>query len=378
VLLVDDDEAIRRTLQKKLARQGLLVDVATNGKEAAGLIAKASYDVIVTDLSMPEMSGLEFLKVVRSHDVEVPVILMTGVPTVESAMVAIEHGAFRYLSKPFDPAQLTTTITHAARLRKLARLKREALELPGGQGARLGDRIALEVRFNWAMGMLWPAFQPIVDWKARRVMGFEALMRSDEPLMKNPADILDAAERLNALHDLGRAIRAKVAKAAVAPELGDAQLFVNLHSADLKDPDLYSQEAPLTAIAHRVVLEITERASLDEIKNVSACITALKKLGFRIAIDDLGAGYAGLTSFTQLDPEVVKVDMSLVRGVDQDPKRQSILRSMKALCDDLSMLVVAEGVETREERATLELLGYNLFQGYLFAKPTRGFEQPRY
>jgi hypothetical protein len=102
-------------------------------------------------------------------------------------------------------------------------------------------------------------------------------------------------------------------------------------------------------------------------------ISALRELGFRIAVDDLGAGYAGLTSFARLRPEIVKLDMSLIRGVDQDPTRQHLIRSLNGACRDLGIRVVAEGVETKEERDTLVALGSNLLQGYLFSKPARAF-----
>jgi EAL domain-containing protein (putative c-di-GMP-specific phosphodiesterase class I) len=377
VLLVDDDPAILRAYGKALTLQGLTVETASNGAEGAGRVKSGVYDVIVSDISMPEMTGLEFLKAVRAHNLEVPVILMTGEPEVDSAMVAVEYGAFRYLAKPVEAHKLGETVLRAARLHKMAKLKREALELAGTGGQRLGERSALEVRFTWGLNLIWMAFQPIVSSRERRVFGYEALLRSDEPLMKNPADILDAAERLDRLHELGQSVRAHVAREASEAPAG-VKLFVNLHSSDLNDDDLYSADAPLSKIAKRVVLEVTERASLYGVKNVGGCVAKLKALGFQIAIDDLGAGYAGLTSFTQLEPEVAKLDMSLVRGVDSDSRRQSIVRSMKTLCDDLGMLVVAEGVETPGERDTLTGLGCDLLQGYLFAKPGRGFCAPRW
>ena len=103
-----------------------------------------------------------------------------------------------------------------------------------------------------------------------------------------------------------------------------------------------------------------------------------RRLDSEIAIDDLGAGYAGLSSFTQLEPDVAKLDMSLVRGIDTDTRRRSIVRSMKQLCSELGILVVAEGVETVAERDTLDDLGCDLLQGYLFAKPCRGFEAAKW
>jgi EAL domain-containing protein (putative c-di-GMP-specific phosphodiesterase class I) len=326
---------------------------------------------------MPGYGGLEFLRNVRDRDLDVPVVLMTGKPTVDSSIRAVEYGAFRYLVKPVLPEALVDVIRHAVRLHKLARLKREALELQGGAG-RLGERAALEGRFSSGLDRLWMAFQPVVSWRDRRVYGYEALLRSDEPLMKNPADMLDAAERLERIRDLGRVVRANVAKAAAAPEAPGTLLFVNLHSSDLNDEELYSAESPLSRLAPRVVLEITERASLYGVQDMAARLTKLRGLGFRLAIDDLGAGYAGLTSFTMLEPEIAKLDMSLVRGVDKDSKRQSIIRSMKTLCDELKILVVCEGIETPGERDTLADLGCDLFQGYLFARPERGFPLPKW
>ncbi|MCA1481546.1 EAL domain-containing protein, partial [Bradyrhizobium sp. NBAIM08] len=120
----------------------------------------------------------------------------------------------------------------------------------------------------------------------------------------------------------------------------------------------------------------TERASLHQVKNLATSVVKLKALGFQVAVDDLGAGYAGLSSFTQLEAEVAKLDMSLVRGVDTDVRRQYIVRSMKGLCDDLGMLVIAEGVETPAERDMLVSLGCDLLQGYLFGRPERSFMAP--
>jgi EAL domain-containing protein (putative c-di-GMP-specific phosphodiesterase class I)/ActR/RegA family two-component response regulator len=373
LLLVDDDPAVLRAYGSVLARHGATVETASNGTEAVERVKAGSFDVIVSDISMPRMTGIEFLKAVRASDLDVPVILMTGAPGIESAMRAVEYGAFRYLAKPVLGQELWDTVVRAATLHKLAGVKRDALDLPGGEGERLGERAALEVRFAGAMSLLWMAFQPIVAWKERRIFGYEALLRSDEPRMKSPPDILDAAERLGRIHELGRSVRARVAAAAAGPESAGVKLFVNLHSADLNDEELYSADAPLSRIADRVVLEVTERASLHEVKNVAKSVARLKALGFQIAVDDLGAGYAGLSSFTQLEPEVAKLDMTLVRGVDADPRRQSIVRSMKKLCDELGMSVIAEGVETVGERDLLAELGCDLLQGYLFAKPQRGF-----
>ena len=377
LLLVDDDPAILKCFTRVLTLAGFQVTTATTGVQALERMGKGTFDVVVTDISMPEMTGTEFLRKVRSLDLDVPVILVTGAPALETAMEAVEYGAFRYLAKPVEIEVLRDTARRAAKLHGLARLKRQALELFGDDTRMLGDQATLELRFAHALETLWMAWQPIVSWPEKTVFGFEALLRTGESTLMRPDHFIAAAERLHRLRELGQAIRRTVALSAGGAPRG-ANLFVNLHPADLSDEELYGAASPLTGVAGRVVLEITERAALRDVKDLEAKVGALRKLGFRIAVDDLGAGYAGLSSFAQLEPEVVKLDMSLVRAVDQHPTKQGVIRSMAALCKDLGMVVITEGIETPAERDTLETLGCHLLQGFLFARPDRDFPSPKW
>jgi EAL domain-containing protein (putative c-di-GMP-specific phosphodiesterase class I) len=182
--------------------------------------------------------------------------------------------------------------------------------------------------------------------------------------------VLDAAQRSGRLYDVGRLVRATVAEAAVAAP-AHWLFFVNLHPEDLGDPALHAEDSALAALASRVVLEITERASLEALPGVRSQVAKLREMGFRVALDDLGAGYAGLTSFVRLEPEFVKLDMSLVRDVHQSDAKQKIIGSMVSLCHEMGKQIVAEGVEQAAERDTLVALGCDLLQGYLFGKPAR-------
>src|SRR5262249_22689572 len=107
-------------------------------------------------------------------------------------------------------------------------------------------------------------------------------------------------------------------------------------------------------------------------------VSRLRELGYRIALDDLGAGYAGLASFAQFEPDVVKVDMSLVHGIDASPVKRKLLRSIITLCNDLGIPLVCEGIETVRERDVVAELGAALCQGYLFAVPERGFPPAKF
>jgi EAL domain-containing protein (putative c-di-GMP-specific phosphodiesterase class I)/CheY-like chemotaxis protein len=374
VLVVDDEAAIGRALDRVLRAAGFKVVVTTDPTKALEAIVQTSFDVILSDIMMPTMSGVDLLRVIRAYDLDVPVILMTGNPTLETAEEAVALGALQYLHKPMRNEVVVQAVERASRLHRIAIMKREALKLLGEAEIAAGDRESLDRSFDRALETMWMAFQPIISAQDRGLFGYEALMRTKEPSLPHPGAVLDAAEKLNRMSELGRRVRALSAKAFEdAPR--DAVLFVNLHTRDLLDAELYETASPLGRIADRVVLEVTERAALDVVKDVVARISVLRYQGFRIAIDDLGAGYAGLASFAALEPEIVKLDMSLVRNAHQSPVRRRLISSMTSLCKEMKIKVVAEGVETDEERACVGEAGCDLLQGYLFAKPGPPFPE---
>lgn len=377
-LVVDDDVPLLQACARVLSRAGFEVTAATTGGEAVALIReRPPFDVILSDISIPDLDGVALLGEVRRLDPDARVVLMTGGPTVETAMKAVELGAFRYLPKPVEPALLVEVATRAVQLRKLAGLQREAVQIVRAGGVPTGERGALEDAFESALERLWMAFQPIVRWSERRVVGYEALVRSDEPSLSSPLALIDAAERLGRVHDLGRAVRRDVGRrSADAP--GDALLFVNVHPLELGDPELYAAAGPLGGIARRVVLEVTERASMDGVGDVAARVAALRRLGYRVALDDLGAGYAGLANFTRLEPDYVKLDRELVQGIDRSPRKRSVVRATLRLCrEELGVEVVGEGVESAAELEALVGQGCDLLQGFHLARPGREFGAAR-
>ncbi len=368
VLIVDDEPAVLRMLTRVMDQRGYRSKTARDGREASDLFEAEAFDVVVSDVHMPGYGGMEFLRRVRESDPDLPVIVMTGKPTLESSMKALEYGAFRYLFKPIEANTVAEIVELGARSYEIAKQKRAAFELQQKNLVLAAERRENEGAFVSAISKLWLAFQPIVSYENRRVVGYEALMRSDEPTMRTPDRILKVAEQLSKLGQLGRAIRGMAASTKLP---SDVKLFVNLHARDLAGRELFAEAAPLSKIADRVVLEVTERASLEDLDGLEGRIARLKSQGFQIAVDDLGAGYAGLSSLMNLQPHIAKIDMSLVRGIDQDPRKQSIIKSLVWLCKELGIAVVAEGVETAPERDALVGLGCDLFQGYLFGRPSR-------
>jgi EAL domain-containing protein (putative c-di-GMP-specific phosphodiesterase class I) len=379
VLLIDDDFSVRKMHAKVLSRAGFSIEASASGAHALGLVERGlRVGAIVTDLHMPGIDGLSFMRAVRKVDLDVPVIVVTGYPSLESAVRVIEYGGFRYLTKPAPATELVGAVRSAVSMHRLALLKRRALELYESERWHFGDRAGLEATFEQAIDQLWMAFQPIVNYRKREIIGYEALVRSTHPQLGTPGPLIGAAERLGRVGELGQRIRRHVADAVIAAPI-ETSIFVNMHSADLNDDTLYSKSSALYACAPRVVLEITERSSLERVSDVKSRAEALKQLGYKLAIDDLGAGYAGLSSFSQIDPDIAKLDMSLVRDIDNSPQKQKIVRSMLQVCtQELGVSVVCEGVETVAERDVLDELGSEALQGYLFGRPSVGFLPPNW
>lgn len=376
VLVVDDEEQLRKLVERALSKAGLRVQTASDGQQALSLLREGKrFDTIVSDLVMPGMDGMELLREVRELDLDVPIVFLTGRPSLETAMAAMDQGGYRYLSKPVELPKLIEVVRDAAAHHRLALLRRKALEVCVAGGWLIENLEDLETRFERALDKLWVAYQPIVDWPERRILGYEALARSADEDLSTPGKLLDAAERLGRVQEFGQRMRQAIARTAQeAPP--DCLVFANLHALDLTNDELYSPQAPLSLMAERVVLEVTERTALHRIDHLHERIGRLKALGFRLAVDDLGSSHAGLSSFKQLEPDLVKLDLTLVRDVDASVAKASLIKSMLALCtQELGLRVICEGVETVAERDALRELGADLMQGYLFGMPSRGFRR---
>ncbi len=368
VMLVEDNAYLRTALERTLRNAGYEVTVIDDGAVALERIKSQRPDVLLSDLDLPGLDGVSLLRHVREIDLDVPVLLMTGSPSLDTAIQALELGALKYFVKPCGPEEILRATEYAVNMHRMTRLKREVLIHMGFDGAVAGDRAGLEATFERALQTLWMAWQPIVSWSENRVFAYEGLVRTKEMALANPTLLIGAAERLGALSRLAAAIHSKVGEALRAVPT-DRTLFVNLHPRDLVDTTLFGPDSPLSDHAGRLVLELTERAALDQSHEAMDRVASLRRRGFRIAVDDLGAGFAGLTSVARLEPEVVKIDMSLVRDIDKHPRRLELLGGVVRSLDGLGMLVVCEGIETDAERAAVTSVGVDLLQGYLIGRP---------
>ncbi len=376
VLVIDDDSSVRALCKQVLSREGWDVVLAENGQEGVDRVREAGSDLdcVVSDVNMPVLDGYGFLRAVRDLDGDLPVLLMTGEPGLDGAVEAIDHGAISYLAKPFHAERLAAAVAHAARSHGVARMRRRAMAFSEAHDLGAEDRSELERRFRRAIDARWLVFQPIVHAATGALHAYEALLRTSEASLQRPDVLIGVAERLGRVPELGRAVRhAAAAVASAAPPA--TRFFINLHPLELTDEELFTSANPLVPIASRVVLELTERARLETLTDTPRRIAMLRAMGFRFAIDDLGAGYAGLGSLAAIEPEVVKLDMALVRDIATNTTKRRIVAATANLCRELGSQVVAEGIETNEERDVL--VGHvDLLQGYLFGKPQRELAAP--
>jgi EAL domain-containing protein (putative c-di-GMP-specific phosphodiesterase class I) len=220
------------------------------------------------------------------------------------------------------------------------------------------------------------AFQPIVNLTTREVFAYEALVRG--PNGEGAGHVLGQVNESNR-YAFDQACRVRAIETAARLGLGDgpAKLSINFLPNAVYRPETCIQTTLKAARRtgfppSKLIFEVTEGeqiANRDHLKNIFA---AYRKMGFTTAIDDFGAGYAGLNLLAEFQPDILKVDMELTRRIHGDVVRQAILKSITTFSRSLGFTVVAEGIESLDEMLFLQGIGIDLFQGHFFARPAIG------
>ena len=219
------------------------------------------------------------------------------------------------------------------------------------------------------------AFQPIFDAALQRVWGYEALVRGMNG--ESAFSILSRVTEANR-YKFDQLCRIKaIEKAAERFDRADLMLSINFMPNAVYEPAACIRAtlaaAHRTGFDHsRLMFEFTENEPMRDSAHVGAIIAAYRKFGFLTALDDFGAGYAGLGLLAQFQPDLIKIDMELLRGVDGSRSRQAIVTGLMRIATDLGVQVIAEGVETAAEYEILTAIGVRLFQGYYFGRPHVG------
>ncbi|HEY4355885.1 MAG TPA: EAL domain-containing protein [Acidobacteriaceae bacterium] len=209
-------------------------------------------------------------------------------------------------------------------------------------------------------------FQPIFNMATGKMAGLESLSRFDVAPYRPPNEWFDLADEVGYRHHVELCA---VGKAVESLDELDKSVFVGINSS----PDLVSTRKLAFVLRHvdlsRVVLEITEHATVDDYEALRAELAPLRARGLRLAIDDAGAGYSSMRHILSLHPDLIKLDMSITRDIDKDPKRRALAKALISFAHETKSLITAEGVETAEELEVLQNLGVDEVQGYFLGRP---------
>ena len=210
---------------------------------------------------------------------------------------------------------------------------------------------------------------PILVADTRQVYGYEALARGTLRTLRSPEIMFDVAAEADLLWELGRLCRSKAIESMHARLTRGELLFLNVDPHDFADPE-FSQLDREVASPERVVIEITERTAIKDYPKFRERLKALRERGYRFAVDDAGSGYAGLGSIANLEPDFIKLDISLINCIDTNFIKQNLVETMVRFANDQGAQVIAEGVERAEEYETVKALGVHLVQGFFLHRPS--------
>jgi len=396
-LLVEDEAPMRRACERALREAGFVVLGVGSGEEACRILDEegARIDLILCDMVLPGLGGEEVLAHARTAAPRAAALVMSGYfdqdlvkfapgvnvlwkPFTMEALTrrAIEAKDAGSVASTFPPPDVRTpslpsrssSVPAAGSADRIARLQ-HALSRVKSDAGPSGDAPSFSVAtFDAAVAGLSVVYQPAVRADGRTLFGYEALMRGVHP-QHTPLTLLAMAERLDLVRELGRAVRSRVAS-ALASRPGDTlPIFVNVHPLEVQHGWLLAPEEPLRPHAARVILDLTERAQLGSSGELAAAVRALRAAGYRVALDDLGEGFGGLSWLVSTPPDLVKFDLGVVRGIESSPSRQDFVRAVVAVARPAGVLLVAEGVESQAEANTLVELGCDLLQGFQFGRP---------
>ncbi len=218
-------------------------------------------------------------------------------------------------------------------------------------------------------------YQPILDFSTGSIMGWEALARGPAGTsFQSPIMLFELAEQLERLFALEELCREKAITnlGEIAP---DQRLFLNIHPRTMVDPE-FTPGKTLSLLERagmkpaNIVFEITERHSLQDFGLFYRTLEHYRSQGFQVAVDDVGAGYSGLSSIAEIQPDFIKIDMSLVANVDRDPVKRALLETITTFAEKIGSKIIAEGIETRAQAICLLDIGVHYGQGYFLARPS--------
>ena len=214
--------------------------------------------------------------------------------------------------------------------------------------------------------LVYVDYHPIVIASTKEIFGYEALARGRMRTLRSPEVMFDVAAEADMIWELSRLCRARAIEGMNTRLAPGELLFINVDPHDFADPAFTDQEVDDPS---RVVIEITERTAIKDYPKFRDRLKAFRDIGYRFAVDDAGSGYAGLGSIANLEPDFIKLDISLISAIDSNFIKQNLVQTMVKFAEDHGAQVIAEGVERAEEFKTVQELGVHLVQGFYLHRP---------
>ncbi|MEW6058700.1 MAG: EAL domain-containing protein [Actinomycetota bacterium] len=371
VLVADDQDETRRLLAELvIGEESLeLAGVARDADEAVELAMRERPDVALVDIRMSGNGGSKTLLGIRQCSPGTRVVVLSPNSDPTSVLRMLRAGAEGYALMGAPAAEIVRALHDAALGRGAVVtdvVRRMVDRLAPFEGdADLSGRCASRVLRVLEGEGLEMAFQPIVDLGDGRVVGFEALARFSDGPGASPEALFAEAEGVGLGLELELAtVRRALEHLGRLPE--STFLSVNASPRTAASPRLLQL---IAGRADRVVVEITEHAPVPDYPRLGRALARLRSEGARIAVDDAGAGFAGLDHVLQLEPDFVKLDIALIRGIDRDETRRAVTSTLLTFAEAVGSTAVAEGIERGPELQALRKLGVSLGQGFHFARP---------
>ncbi|MGZ8587071.1 MAG: EAL domain-containing protein [Actinomycetota bacterium] len=374
-LIADDDAEVRSVLIDIIERAESLelVGVAEDAQQAIELAGRQQPDVALLDVKMPG-GGPRAAREIRASSPKTAIIALSAHEDARSVQEMLAAGAYNYLTKGTSPQDLVEAICSSAD-GQVRLSSRAASFVVGELASRMErEREVDEQRFAWdeqihrilQSGGVECVFQPIVALETEEPVGFEALARFDaEPVRSPGAWFAEAAA-------LGYALELEIAAVEAALSWidrlpSDAFMTLNVSPASIMSPLLTETigGVPLD----RIILEVTEHATITDYPKLRSAIAALRRGGVRLAVDDVGAGHASLRHILQLDPDLIKLDVSLTREIQTHHTQRAMASALVTFAREVGASVIAVGIETEAELAVIRELGVPLGQGYYLGRP---------
>lgn len=375
VAIADDDEEIRAALEDLIRSDPHLrfVGAADDARTAIEIAGKERPDVFVMDVRMPGGGGPLATREIRRESPLTRVVALSAHEDRATILEMLGAGAVGYVAKGALAGEIVAAIAGAVdgqstlspevgaevvselatRLAEQERTTRRHREMTARVRAVLSNP-----------GTLGLAFQPVVDLATLEPVGHEALARFLAEPAQPPNVWFAEAEEVG--------LRVELELLAIRRALESIHRIPGYLSVNVSPDTIVDESFPKLlqpAAAHRIVMEITEHAPVDDYDRLADALQDFRRSGGRLAVDDAGAGFASLRHILKLNPDVIKLDLDLTRGVDHDHTRRALASALISFAGEIDATVVAEGVETERELQVLRTLGVPFGQGYFLGMP---------